>query len=84
MLGTKLQKEHLDIQVDCRAHYNVWRWNLGAKQKRKKLEVISWNGFLAEKLLEHAGNERIREIIGEKETILDTIDSKFLTWYSQP
>lgn len=59
----------------------VWELNKKEKDKLISLEMDYWRRSCRISRLEHVRNTRIREIVGERETILDTIDNKRLIWY---
>ncbi|XP_030751610.1 uncharacterized protein LOC115879104 [Sitophilus oryzae] len=63
--------------------YGAETWELNKLEKNKllSLEMDFWRRSCRISRLEHISNQRLREIIGEKETILDAIDGKILSWY---
>lgn len=62
--------------------YGAKTCELNKKDKNKlmSLGMDFWQRSCSISRLEHVRNEKIQEIIGEGETILDAIDSKILTF----
>ncbi|XP_030768112.1 uncharacterized protein LOC115891711 [Sitophilus oryzae] len=77
------EREDLDVGIESITTYGADTWELNKVEKNKwlSLEMDFWQRSCRISRLEHISNQRIREIIGEKETILDAIDGKILSWY---